>query len=211
MDGLEATRRIRRLPEMRQPRIFAMTASVLDSERQDCIDAGMERHIAKPIRKRQLEEVLHEVAEAAVAARQPAAAKPSPVSAPESAETDGADEKAIALLIEEVGRDGAIEVLDAMVSGAALACQVLREAWAGADLRVVKRQLHTMKANCAMVGAERLAADCSRLERRLPEFGKEGQGDRAGFGELLRSIERRYGGLADELMRQHQRLQVVGD
>src|SRR3546814_10818428 len=39
MDGLEATRRIRALAGRRQPRICAMSASVLDEERQACIDA----------------------------------------------------------------------------------------------------------------------------------------------------------------------------
>jgi len=60
MDGLEATRRIRDLPRP-QPYIVALTASVLDSERQQCREAGMDRHMAKPIRRRQLEEMLREV------------------------------------------------------------------------------------------------------------------------------------------------------
>jgi signal transduction histidine kinase/DNA-binding response OmpR family regulator len=64
MDGLEATRRIRRLPLQRQPRIYAMSASVLESERQQCFDAGMDRHIAKPIRRQPLQQVLREVGEA---------------------------------------------------------------------------------------------------------------------------------------------------
>ncbi len=54
MDGLEATRRIRLMEPSRQPRIFAMTASTLDSERQQCLDAGLEQHSAKPIKKQLL-------------------------------------------------------------------------------------------------------------------------------------------------------------
>ena len=64
MDGLEATRRIRAMTDIAQPRIFAMTASVLDDERQACVDAGMDRHLAKPFRRRELEKVLSEVAAA---------------------------------------------------------------------------------------------------------------------------------------------------
>lgn len=48
MDGFEATRKIRY--ELRQNiPILAMTAGVMASERQSCIDAGMDDFIAKPI------------------------------------------------------------------------------------------------------------------------------------------------------------------
>lgn len=63
MDGLEATRRIRSMTDITQPRIFAMTASVLDDERQACVDAGMDRHLAKPFRRRELEKALREAAD----------------------------------------------------------------------------------------------------------------------------------------------------
>ncbi len=62
MDGLEATRCIRAMSDIVQPRIFAMTASVLDDERQACIDAGMDRHLAKPFRRHDLEKALRDAA-----------------------------------------------------------------------------------------------------------------------------------------------------
>ncbi len=62
MDGLEATRRIRALEKRPQPQIFAMSASVLDHERQACLDAGMNRHLAKPLRRHELEKALQEAA-----------------------------------------------------------------------------------------------------------------------------------------------------
>ncbi len=62
MDGLEATRRIRALENRPQPQIFAMSASVLDHERQACLDAGMNRHLAKPLRRHELEKALQEAA-----------------------------------------------------------------------------------------------------------------------------------------------------
>jgi len=46
MDGLEATARIRQ--SLKDLPIVAMTAHALDSERQRCLDAGMNDHIPKP-------------------------------------------------------------------------------------------------------------------------------------------------------------------
>ncbi len=50
MDGLEATRRIRAtLPSEHQPIIIAMTANAMESDRQECMDAGMNDYISKPV------------------------------------------------------------------------------------------------------------------------------------------------------------------
>jgi len=49
MDGLEATRQIRALKSRGNLSILAMTAGVLDKEKQACITAGMSDFVAKPI------------------------------------------------------------------------------------------------------------------------------------------------------------------
>ena len=59
MDGLTATRVIRGLPHGADLPVLAMTASVLQDERQACLDAGMNAHLAKPIDTQQLFRVLH--------------------------------------------------------------------------------------------------------------------------------------------------------
>ena len=49
MDGLAATRAIRLLPQFQSLPIIAMTANVMDSDRDQCTAAGMNDHLSKPI------------------------------------------------------------------------------------------------------------------------------------------------------------------
>jgi GAF domain-containing protein/CheY-like chemotaxis protein len=55
MDGLEATRQIRK-KSILQPRIIAMTANAMQGDREMCLAAGMNDYIAKPIR---VDELIH--------------------------------------------------------------------------------------------------------------------------------------------------------
>jgi len=58
LDGLEATRRIRQLPDWQATPIIAMTAAVLHDDQLRCEDAGMVDIIAKPIIAEHLIETL---------------------------------------------------------------------------------------------------------------------------------------------------------
>ncbi len=49
MDGLAATRAIRQLPGLHALPVIAMTANVMAGDRERCIEAGMNDHLAKPI------------------------------------------------------------------------------------------------------------------------------------------------------------------
>ncbi len=49
MDGYEASRRLRENPRLRDLPIIALTANAMASDRQRCLDAGMNDHVAKPV------------------------------------------------------------------------------------------------------------------------------------------------------------------
>jgi two-component system sensor histidine kinase/response regulator len=58
MDGIEATRVIRSDPRFAKLPIIAMTANAMAADRDRCLDAGMNDHIAKPIDPDQLFSVM---------------------------------------------------------------------------------------------------------------------------------------------------------
>jgi signal transduction histidine kinase/DNA-binding response OmpR family regulator len=54
MDGVEATRVIRTLPQGSELPILAMTAAAMDEDKQECLAAGMNAHVSKPIDPQEL-------------------------------------------------------------------------------------------------------------------------------------------------------------
>ncbi|MCP4542635.1 MAG: response regulator, partial [Chloroflexi bacterium] len=61
LDGLDATRRIRHeVAPKAQPRIIAMTASVMQEDRDACQEAGMDDYLSKPVRVEELVRALRE-------------------------------------------------------------------------------------------------------------------------------------------------------
>lgn len=50
MDGLQATRAIRKIRGMDRVPIIGVTANAFEEDRRKCIDAGMNDHIAKPVK-----------------------------------------------------------------------------------------------------------------------------------------------------------------
>ena len=54
LDGISATRELRKMRLAHQPRVIAVTANVLDDERVACLEAGVDEFLGKPYRAAEL-------------------------------------------------------------------------------------------------------------------------------------------------------------
>jgi signal transduction histidine kinase/CheY-like chemotaxis protein len=62
LDGIEATRMIRRNPRFQELPIVAMTAHAMTGDREKCLEAGMNAYLSKPIQFKQLNAVIEKLA-----------------------------------------------------------------------------------------------------------------------------------------------------
>jgi CheY-like chemotaxis protein len=61
MNGIEATKRIRKLPSIGETLpIIALTANAMTGDRERFIQAGMNEYLTKPINLGELKRILHE-------------------------------------------------------------------------------------------------------------------------------------------------------
>ncbi|MDQ7832913.1 MAG: ATP-binding protein [Desulfovibrionaceae bacterium] len=193
IDGLEATRRIRRgghgLFPVRQPGvpILAMTAHALPEIRQECIKAGMDGFLTKPVSQTELARALHRVAGPGDA---PATPRPARDGQPDDAA--GTDPEACAdppvldkdYAIRRMGiGDAEYRLILAVgaketVSGLATAKTALEEG----NLEGLARTAHTLKSATGTMGA----LSCREAAARLEEAARANDAARAGdaLGEL---------------------------
>jgi CheY-like chemotaxis protein len=162
MDGLEATRRIRKSASLAaQPRIVAMTANVLHGDRERCLDAGMDDYISKPVKLDSLARVLSDCQrELTVPTVLTAASECSP-----GDQGISVDPAVLARLAAEVGVEAMAELLDTMISDTSRLLSGLQAALDQADPAELRHWAHTIKSNAMTVGANELAQQFQALEQ----------------------------------------------
>ncbi len=186
MDGLEASRAIwSEWPAEQRPRIVAMTANVLPEDRQECLAAGMDDFIAKPIRVDELVAALGRSRLLAGTAS-PVGASPAGESAMDAASPSALlDPLALERLREMAGGDAAFlqEMFETFLADAPGMLAEMRQSLDQGDAATLRRVAHSLKSNSADFGARTLSDLCRDLEM----MAKTGALDRA--AEKLASAE----------------------
>ncbi|NWA26820.1 PAS domain S-box protein [Pseudomonas gingeri] len=161
IDGMEATRRIRRHPHFALLPILAMTANASNSDRDACIAAGMNDHVSKPIDLEQLVQTLR---------IQTGREVPQPLMTSQAARPS--TEVVIEARDSIMGRFGGnIELINTVLYtfGAELEKQLtlLPEQLKDRDGPAVAAVLHAIKGSSGTVGAQVLSQRAGALEREL--------------------------------------------
>ncbi|ANQ85665.1 putative hybrid sensor and regulator [Azoarcus olearius] len=170
MDGVTATGEIRRLPGFDTLPIVAMTANAMASDREKCLAAGMDDHLAKPIDPPALWAALrHWITPGK---RQPAAL-PAALPAPDE---EGADVVIPAIhgidlalgLRNAMGRKALFRsLLRKFVAGQGGFGAAMEAARESGDTVTAVRLAHTLKGTAAQIGAGEVQALAQQLEAAL--------------------------------------------
>jgi CheY-like chemotaxis protein/HPt (histidine-containing phosphotransfer) domain-containing protein len=173
MDGLEATRRIRDTRSAvlnRRVAIIAMTANAMQGDREQCLEAGMDDYISKPVTPPALSAALEKwlPKETTIPPVQqtgndtePATVSNAEPVLPELPVFDRAGMLGRLMDDEELVR----VVTEGFLADIPLQIEKLRAYLEAGDVEDTRRQAHTIKGASANVGGERLRAAAFAMEK----------------------------------------------
>lgn len=164
MDGITATREIRKLGQFRQLPIIAMTANAMSSDQEKCLEAGMNGYVAKPIDP---DKLLAALVQWIVPARPSATPHESPPAPPVSAaalpELPGVD---VATGVRRLG--GNVEmyrnILGKFRLNQADVLAALQRALDSVEYETAQRIAHTLKGMAGTLGATEVQTLADALE-----------------------------------------------
>jgi signal transduction histidine kinase/CheY-like chemotaxis protein len=152
MDGFTATREIRRREGAgRHTPVIAMTAGASDSDRDQCLSAGMDDFLSKPVKPREIDAML---------ARW--------VVAPEAVADEPALDHEVLEELRSLTPGGSLlaDIVDTFLSAVPQHIVELQAAVAGGDAGAVRQCAHRLRGESGAVGAVELAALCRSLEEQ---------------------------------------------
>ncbi len=181
MDGFQATAKIRSDPRFAALPIIAMTAHATLEERQRCLAAGMNDHIAKPIDPGNLFETVKRFhtprARTAPAAAAASTSHPAPSSAPQRTEVDAGAPDGLPSIAGLDTRDGLarvggnhalyVKLLRRFVEQQGPVVSQITGALAAGDVELAERLAHTVKGVAGSLGATQVQAAAGELEKLI--------------------------------------------
>jgi len=201
VDGLEATRQIRALPNHAHTPVLAMTANAFGEDKLACEEAGMQDHIVKPVDPRLFYATLLRWLPARMRSTEPPTdTTPAPLGPPPAP-----SEPAPAGLDDSVlGRyfGGRVDVYERVLLQFAATYRKgvasLSNAMAGRPLDEARRDAHSLKSASAAIGATTLSAMAAALEQlardggRADDFADGAHGLLQELSQVVAAIDRRF-------------------
>ncbi len=198
MDGLTATREIRRQSSPQELPILAMTANAMSTDREECIAAGMNDHIAKPIKP----EILYRTLVHSLRPDVDLNGSFQKAGTCENVEISVADDLAklegidalVGLRAVNGDRDLYVNLLARFRYRHRDIAARIKRTFDGGNLSEAQRLAHTIKGVSGTIGAKRLADISFQLEtafktgarNRLPLLWKHFDGE---VGRIMRSLD----------------------
>jgi CheY-like chemotaxis protein len=179
MDGYAATAEIRRRERepgaaTRRTPIIAMTAHALKGDAENCLAAGMDDYIPKPVAARRLEAIL---------------ARWSPPAEPGA--PDEAVDASVVAALRDLQRAGQPDILAELIAvylrDTPSRLTALDEALARADAAALWREAHGLKGSSSHIGAVEMAQLCADLE------GQARTADLTGAPATVRRLDEAFG------------------
>ena len=197
LDGLQATAAIRRLPNRKNLPIIAMTANAYRDDRQKCLNAGMNDHLAKPVSPDQLYNLLvHWLS----VERRPTP-KAAAVPAPNQASANECENQDLVDLLQAIPGVDVTHGLQMLRGDARLFIRILGQfidqyqdvasklttLLAAHDKLHIQHQAHALKGSSATLGLEPIQQLAAQLEKMArTELAQASAGEQpAGFGQAI--------------------------
>jgi two-component system sensor histidine kinase/response regulator len=197
MDGFQATAVIREREAKQGGHlpIVAMTAHAMKGDREECLAAGMDDYVVKPIRRGELQRVL-----AAVASQARPEAKPPPPEQVAAAELNWRQ------ALDALGgdQDLLLSVLGVLQTECGGLLEQLERAVPAGDAQLLRRAAHTLAGNLRIFGETRAGV----VARRLEVIGKSGRCE--GAAELLVELNQEMRGVLAQVKLFVDRAPVAG-
>jgi signal transduction histidine kinase/DNA-binding response OmpR family regulator len=175
IDGFEATRLIRNGhagEANRDMPIVAMTANAMVGDREQCISAGMDDYIAKPLNKHDFIRMIDKY----LGQNEKADDKEQTLESHASRSSDNGDVFAEKEMLDRLqqDRDIAGEIIRQFLSDAQGYFLRIREAMEKRDVETMRLLVHTVKGAAATIGAVRLSRLALAIEQAVAASGLDG-------------------------------------
>jgi two-component system, sensor histidine kinase and response regulator len=198
MDGYEATAEIRRREksEDRHIPVIAMTANVMEGDREEALEAGMDDYVAKPVKAEELEEVLERWISLPDAKASSPEGETDGAVVPGGGSTDPLDQ-GVLMNLRELQEEGEPDILaelaELFLEDVTPQLEALRGAIERGDTSSVERVTHTLKGSSSNMGATRMATLCEELEDVVRS------GDLSRAPVLIERLKAEFGRVRDAL------------